>query len=75
MTYEAVRIDSNELGVDDVAIAPVEMFRLERMDNNTFWACTYTPDGKTRHTFWIRSRSKITVAHSVEDITPPPKEE
>lgn len=67
MTKEVVRIDSNKLGVDDVAIAPVEMFRLERMDGCTFWACTYMPDAKTRHTFWIRSRTKISVAHYVEE--------
>lgn len=35
------RIDCNELGVDDVAIDDVELFRLERMTEDCFWICCY----------------------------------
>lgn len=44
------RIDSNELGIDDVAITG-DMYRLERMNDRTFWTCIYR--GKHRVCFSI----------------------
>ena len=38
------RIDSNDLGIDDVVINDVKMFRLERMSDTHFWLCCYTAD-------------------------------
>lgn len=57
----------DEMGVDDVAIQPVEMFRLERMSRSSFWACTYAPDGSGRHVFWFYARKgKLMVEHRWE---------
>ena len=63
------RIDLDEMGVDDVAIGPVEMFRLERMSKGSFWSCTYAPDGSGRHVFWFyASKGKLTVEHRWEAL-------
>ena len=40
------RFDYNDLGLDDVVVNDVEMFRLERMDDDTFWARCYKNNGK-----------------------------
>lgn len=55
-------------GLDDVAIENVEMFRLERMDKNAWWACVYLEDGK-RITFWLQySRKDGLTASADEDL-------
>lgn len=52
------RIDYNQLGVDDVVINDVELFRLERMTDNVFWICCYKKgheqddDDNKRIVFW-----------------------
>ena len=74
MTADAIepvaRIDLDDDGVDDVAIAPVQMFRLERMDKHLFWACTYDLDGRGRHNFWIRAKKgRITVTHEWQALS------
>ena len=52
------RIDFNELGVDDVAINDVKLFRLERMSETGFFICCYTTENekderyKERIVFW-----------------------
>ena len=64
------RIDSDDLGVNDVAIGPVEMFRLERMSNGSFWSCVYAPDGSGRHVFWLYAKKgQLTVEHRWESLT------
>lgn len=64
------RIDLDKDGVDDVAIGPVEMFRLERMSGSSFWSCTYAPDGSGRHVFWFYAeKGKLTVEHRWEALT------
>lgn len=38
----ALRCDS--LGLDDVVVKDVEMFRMERMDDSHVWLCCYLAD-------------------------------
>ena len=64
---QTLRIDFDKSGVDDAAIGPVPMFRIERMDGRAFWCCVYMPGDKSRHVFWIRSKSKIEVSHTFEE--------
>lgn len=40
----ALRHDS--LGLDDVVVKDVEMFRMERMDTDYVWLCCYLTDGQ-----------------------------
>ena len=67
------RIDLDDDGVDDVAIQPVQMFRLERMSKSSFWACTYDPDGTGRHVFWFHAGKgkRLTVEHRYEALSDP----
>lgn len=59
----------DEMGVDDVAIQPVQMFRLERMSKGSFWAWTYAPDGSGRHVFWFSAKKgTLTVEHRWEPL-------
>ena len=62
------RIDSNADGVDDVAIAPVTMFRLERMTDTGFWCAVYTDETlEKREVFWIGIEDgKIKVIHETD---------
>jgi hypothetical protein len=32
--------------LDDIAIGPVDLFRMERMDKNVWWMRLYMPDGE-----------------------------
>jgi hypothetical protein len=58
------RIDSNDLGIDDVVLNASHL-RIERLDDNTFWIAAY--NGNVRTTFTIgNSNCKIT-ATLVED--------
>jgi len=44
-TYQiALRHDS--LGLDDVVVKDVELFRMERMDDDHVWLCCYLADGQ-----------------------------
>lgn len=40
------RIDYDEMGLDDVVINDVEMFRLERMNEKLYWARCYKKNGE-----------------------------
>gem|GEM_PF-5941008 len=52
--------------VDDVAI-DCDMFRLEQMDEETWWAAVYRGDKQTA--FWItRQGERITVDVTVDEI-------
>jgi len=64
------RIDSDERGVDDVAIENVKMFRMERMDNGCFWIRCYGVDGHD-HVFWVRSSRQIKIQHEDEGASLP----
>jgi hypothetical protein len=45
MSYQiALRYD--DLGLDDVVVKDVEMFRMERMDDNYVWIACYLADGQ-----------------------------
>jgi len=55
--WNAVRLDDRKQ-VDDIAVTS-DLFRLEAMDTNCWWACAYR--GKDRIAFSIRSKTKITV--------------
>lgn len=59
------RIDISSLGVDDVVLSDVAMFRLERMDTGAFWIKCYR-DGKSDVAFWLRSTRKIDIHHEIE---------
>lgn len=61
-----IRIDSNELGIDDVAIVKPSLFRLERMNEGSFWIQLYMSDG-TSHRFCVSSHTPITVTHETEN--------
>lgn len=32
--------------LDDIVVEPVEMFRMEFMDNDSLWICCYLPNGE-----------------------------
>uniref|UniRef100_A0A6M3L0A3 Uncharacterized protein n=1 Tax=viral metagenome TaxID=1070528 RepID=A0A6M3L0A3_9ZZZZ len=40
------RFDYNKMGLDDVVVNKVVMFRLERMNEKGFWARCYKENGK-----------------------------
>jgi hypothetical protein len=63
----AVRIDLNEEGVDDVAIDDVQLFRLERMGDGSFWIRCYGKDKD--YVFWINAdpQGDIIVTHEEEE--------
>jgi len=47
------RIDSNELGIDDVVIDDVDMLRVERMTNHEFWLAAYRGNSREVFRFYI----------------------
>lgn len=59
------RIDSNELGIDDVVLN-ADYFRMERTNDNSFWIAAY--NGNVRTTFSIGSDNKCRISvHLIED--------
>jgi hypothetical protein len=55
----ALRYD--DLGLDDVVVKDVKMFRMERMDDAYVWMCCYLNDGQVIH-FDLSSTKRITYA-------------
>ena len=60
--FRAVRM--NSLGVDDVAINGT-LFRMERLDDKTFWVAMY--DGNKRTTFHLFQSGKKIKAKIIEN--------
>jgi len=60
----AVRPDDDG-EVDDVVVIKPDMFRLERMSDDSWWmACYWTLDGQHEElAFWISRRKKEVVVH------------
>ncbi|EFL88346.1 hypothetical protein [Ahrensia sp. R2A130] len=60
------RVDNDSDGnLDDVAIGPVKMFRLERMDHGSWWLALYHENGE-EDVFWLTTKrnAKITANHT-----------
>jgi len=59
--------------LDNVTVHDVEMFRLERMSEQTFWLKVYKKNGEIDHVFWLHATydkdnyAVIVVDHEVED--------
>ena len=58
------RIDVNALGLDDVAISDVTLFRLERMSDDAFWIRLECADGRAV-VIWLTGKD-IRGKHEVE---------
>jgi hypothetical protein len=44
-----IALRENSLGLDDVVVNDVRMFRMERMNKNYVWLCCYLTDGQDIH--------------------------
>jgi hypothetical protein len=51
-----IALRDDDLGLDDVVVKDVEMFRMERMSETSAWLCCYLPDGQ-RITFWVHGKN------------------
>lgn len=45
MSYQ-IALRHDDLGLDDIVVKDVAMFRMERMDNDYVWFCCYLTDGQ-----------------------------
>jgi hypothetical protein len=61
--WTAVRMNAE--GVDDVTITS-DLFRLERMNEKTFWVAVYR--GDKRVTFAISSETRLTVTVTEDEL-------
>ncbi len=61
--WKAVRLNKDGT-VDDVAITS-DLFRLEQMDDDVWWACAY--NGKKRTAFNIFRKGKKVICEVIED--------
>lgn len=53
--------------LDDVSVGDVELFRMERMDNGSFWIRLHRAGGKDI-VFWLNSRGKIKGHHHFDSV-------
>jgi hypothetical protein len=60
------RIDYTERGLDDVAVGPVSLFRMEWMGDGKVWILLYR-DGKPSIRFSLSAASKIAGFHEFQD--------
>lgn len=42
-----IALRHDDLGLDDVVVKNVRMFRMERMDDDRVWLCCYLTDGQS----------------------------
>jgi hypothetical protein len=66
MTDPIERIDYTERGLDDVAVGPVSLFRMEWMGDGEVWILLYR-DGAPSIRFALSAASKITGFHEFQD--------
>lgn len=62
------RIDNDENGdLDDIAIDGVSAFRMEKMNNGTWWVRVYCEDGRDE-VFWLNAvgKGKMHASHHAE---------
>lgn len=62
----ALRYD--DLGLDDVVVKDVAMFRMERMDDDCVWLCCYLADGQRIDFDLWREKKTIRYAERVFDL-------
>ena len=49
-----IALREDDLGLDDVVVKDVAMFRMERMDNDYVWLACYLTDGQDIHfDLWV----------------------
>ena len=68
----ALRYD--DLGLDDVVVKDVEMFRMERMDDDYVWLACYLRDGQ-EIVFDLETDKKGLITYSVREPLPDVKYE
>jgi hypothetical protein len=54
--------------LDDVVVLDVKMFRLERMDTNSWWACCYLDGFDERVDFWFHANRKDGLTARCTDV-------
>ena len=73
MSYDiALRYD--DLGLDDVVVKDVEMFRMERMDDDYVWLACYLRDGQ-EIVFDLAANKKGLITYSAREPLPDVKYE
>lgn len=57
MSYQ-IALRHDDLGLDDVVVKDVEMFRMERMSAKNVWLCCYLTDGqRIDFDIWLDKRT------------------
>lgn len=62
-----IEIFHNDMGVDDVFIKNVKMFRLERMGDMSFWIRCYMENGKHDVVFRLQAEGFLGITAELED--------
>jgi hypothetical protein len=57
--------------LDDVVVHDVDTFRLERMSDNSWWACVYLRDGSRVHFGIGAKRAMVEATHWFDRIEAP----
>lgn len=65
--YYQIALRNDSLGLDDVVVKDVEMFRMERMDTDHVWLCCYLTDGQ-RIAFSMWSEGKTIVYRATDPL-------
>jgi hypothetical protein len=74
-----IALREDDLGLDDVVVKDVEMFRMERMDNDAVWLCCYLADGQDIHfDLWlegktIKYKAREPLPRATYEPRPPPE--
>ncbi len=66
MTAENKYLLDDDGALDDVVVHDVEMFRLERMDGNAWWACCHLRDGSTVHFSIAAKKARVDATHRID---------